>query len=95
MQDMTASARFEVFGRVQGVGYRAFVLRAAQPLRLVGWVRNRDDGSVEVAALGSSADLELLQHRLTIGPPGASVTRVERREWTVPTGRGAGFEIVD
>jgi acylphosphatase len=95
MQSMSAAARFEVYGRVQGVGFRAFVLHAAKPLRLEGWVRNRADGAVEVAAQGSPANLERLQHCLTQGPPGASVTRVERQAWIEPKWRTADFVILD
>jgi acylphosphatase len=93
MHGMTVSARFEVHGRVQGVGYRAFVLREASVLRLQGWVRNCADGSVEVAAIGAAEDLGRLQHRLHAGPPGAQVTRVDRREWAAPARIDAGFMI--
>lgn len=48
----------KIFGRVQGVGFRYFVLNTASGLGLVGWTRNRRDDSVEVVAEG---DLEVLQ----------------------------------
>ncbi len=92
---MTASARFEVYGRVQGVGYRAFVLSVARPLRLQGWVRNRSDGAVEVAALGLEADVERLYRCLQTGPAGAQVMHVERQEWERPAPPGQGFVIMD
>ena len=44
--------RVEVRGRVQGVGFRAYVVRRSRALSLTGWVRNREDGSVEVEAEG-------------------------------------------
>ena len=45
--------RYTVSGRVQGVGYRYFVLRQAERLGVTGFARNRPDGSVEVVAEGS------------------------------------------
>ena len=67
-----------VRGRVQGVGFRAFVLRRAQALGISGWVRNRADGSVELEAEGEAAALDGLEEAVTRGPPGARVTAVER-----------------
>jgi acylphosphatase len=67
----------EVFGEVQGVGFRAFVLRRAMGLGLAGWVRNRADGSVELIAEGSRAALESLLADVSRGPSGAMVERVE------------------
>ncbi len=65
-----------VEGRVQGVGFRDTCVHQARKLGLVGWVRNRRDGTVEVMARGSAhalADLEAWLHR---GPPLARVDRV-------------------
>jgi len=64
-------------GRVQGVGFRAFVVRCAEDLGVGGWVRNREDGAVEVEAEGSRAALERLLVALRRGPDGARVTGVE------------------
>ena len=66
-----------VTGRVQGVGFRWFVRERARRLGLSGWVRNRQDGSVEVAASGEAGQLELLVGELRRGPTGASVSDVE------------------
>ena len=66
-----------VRGRVQGVGFRWFVREAARELDVAGWVRNRPDGGVEVAADGSVAALRELAERLREGPRGASVSGVE------------------
>jgi len=69
---------FLVRGRVQGVGYRYFVLRVAESLGLAGWTRNLPDGSVEVVADGREADLESLEAQLREGPGLARVSGVER-----------------
>ena len=68
--------RFVVRGRVQGVGYRWFAVRSAERLGLAGWVRNLDDGSVEVAARGGGESLAHLESELKRGPSGARVTGV-------------------
>ncbi len=55
-------------GRVQGVGFRYFVTRTAEPLDLTGWVRNRWNGRVEVVAEGSQQSLDNLLAALRRGP---------------------------
>jgi len=60
-------------GRVQGVGYRWFVMHRARALGIVGWVRNRRDGTVEVWAKGREEALRELEKALREGPPGALV----------------------
>ena len=67
----------QVFGDVQGVGFRAFVLRRALTYGLTGWVRNRPDGSVELLAEGPRAALDTLLEDLKTGPSGSTVDRVE------------------
>jgi acylphosphatase len=62
-----------VTGIVQGVGFRWFVRERARRLGLSGWVRNLEDGSVEVAASGDAHQLDLLRRELQRGPNGASV----------------------
>ena len=66
-----------VRGRVQGVGFRWYVREVARDLDLAGWVRNRPDGSVEVAAEGQADPLERLREMLREGPTGASVTSLD------------------
>ena len=66
-----------VSGRVQGVGYRYFCQIATQELGLIGWARNRADGSVELEAQGVAAALNVLQQQLSDGPPMARVNRVD------------------
>ena len=70
--------RFVVQGRVQGVGYRYFVMREAASLGVSGFARNRPDGSVEVVAEGSDEVLGDLEARLRQGPAFAQVTGVDR-----------------
>ena len=75
---MTEEVRaWRVSGRVQGVGFRWWTARTARRLSLSGSVRNRDDGSVEVAARGAPERLQELERALRSGPPGASVAAVE------------------
>lgn len=66
-----------VRGRVQGVGFRAGVHDQAQRLGLVGWARNRADGSVEVEAEGDHDNVDDLLEWLRTGPRGASVETVD------------------
>jgi acylphosphatase len=67
---------FLIQGRVQGVGFRWYVNREASELDLRGWVRNTEDGDVEVVAHGSEADLAELRRSLRRGPRGARVDRL-------------------
>ena len=66
-----------VRGRVQGVGFRWFVRERASTLGLVGWVKNRSDGAVEVAAEGTPDAIERLRRLLEGGPDGADVSAVD------------------
>lgn len=68
---------FRAEGRVQGVGYRAFVRDHARILGLAGWVRNAADGSVEGMAEGSPECLEALRVALAGGPPWARVSALD------------------
>jgi len=67
----------EIFGDVQGVGFRFFAERQARRLGLDGWVRNRYDGAVEVQAEGSYAALEQFLNDLRRGPRAARVQDVK------------------
>ena len=69
-----------VKGRVQGVGFRWYVLREASALGLRGWVRNTSDGHVEVLATGSETQLHGLLARLKDGSRGSRVDRIEQEE---------------
>ena len=84
----TQEARFRatVTGRVQGVGYRYFVLAEAERLRLGGSVRNLPNGAVAVEAEGPRPKLLDLLERLHQGPPAARVERVDV-DWLSPHGQ--------
>jgi len=64
---------FLIQGRVQGVGFRWFVHREASELDLRGWVRNTEEGEVEVVASGTAEDLAELRASLRRGPRGSRV----------------------
>ena len=68
--------RVRIAGRVQGVGYRYFVERAAAELGLAGFVRNRRDGAVEALLSGSRAGVVEMLERCHRGPSDARVTAV-------------------
>jgi acylphosphatase len=72
--------RYFVRGRVQGVGFRYFVQRAAAQLKLGGYTRNLDDGRVEVYAVGAPEQLSELAGWLWKGPRFADVRGVEEQE---------------
>jgi acylphosphatase len=78
------SKAFVIDGRVQGVGFRYFVVREAQAMGLAGWVRNLPDGRVEVLACGETDVVNAFEGRLWQGPPHARVSTVEAREAEVP-----------
>ncbi len=74
---------FTVNGRVQGVGFRAATADKARALGLQGWVRNLDDGRVELMAAGDNASLDRLRAWLDNGPTMARVADVD--EYDAPT----------
>jgi acylphosphatase len=94
--DPEPTARLEavVHGRVQGVGFRVFVLRHARALGLRGWVANESHDRVRAVAEGSREALDQLLHHLHAGPPAALVDRVDA-SWSAAPDGGApgGFEI--
>lgn len=80
--------RVRIHGRVQGVWFRAWTVDEATKRGLHGWVRNRDDGSVEAAFRGSEpAVLEMIE-ACRCGPPNAAVERIEIEEATCPPADG-------
>ncbi len=69
--------RLIVKGRVQGVGFRAFVEDQANLLALDGWVRNRRDGTVEALVAGPASEVEALIAAARRGPPASRVEGVD------------------
>ena len=85
-------------GRVQGVGFRAFIEHHAQTRGLDGWVRNREDGSVEAVLTGPSHAVEAVLEACRTGPAGAEVADLDLREeeaaGLIPSSRPAGFYVM-
>lgn len=70
-----------VFGRVQGVFYRANTQKIAKKLGINGWIRNRDDGTVELVAVGTEDSIEELIAWLAKGPPMARVSNIQLEDF--------------
>jgi acylphosphatase len=81
-----------VYGRVQGVSFRAYTQEEAIRLGVMGWVANQRDGSVRVEAEGTEAALQNLLTWLHRGSPAAHVERVEA-SWRAGTGEFHSFFI--
>jgi len=92
-EEAPAALRARIHGRVQGVGFRWFVQERGRQLGLSGFVRNREDGTVETEAHGSRPALETFLGALRHGPPGANVTEVDVWWAQVKTGLSSEFEI--
>lgn len=84
--------KFVIRGNVQGVGYRFFAQRAAARHQVVGYVRNRSDGTVEALAEGPAKDVEEFRNDLAAGPQWAAVDNVEEINLD-PTGNYSSFRI--
>lgn len=80
-------------GDVQGVSFRAWTIQQARELGVTGWVRNKDDGTVEIVAEGNRASLEELAARCQRGPETAQVMKVEVN-WSEASGEFFRFEVV-
>lgn len=75
--------RLVIAGRVQGVGFRDWMVAAAQALGVVGWVANRADGCVEALVFGETDAMEELLRQCRRGPPLAVINRIEEH-WAEP-----------
>jgi acylphosphatase len=69
-----------VFGRVQGIGYRAWTIQTATAFHLTGWVRNRKDGSVEIVATGHTEEIRRFVDACRKGPKSARVETIRELE---------------
>ena len=85
-------ARAIITGRVQGVSYRMSTVREAAQRGLAGWVKNLEDGSVELEVEGDDAAVAALLAWCEHGPPAARVTRVRVEERPVG-GAETTFEL--
>jgi acylphosphatase len=91
--DMSPIARkFFVGGEVQGVGYRFFAQRAAARHQVTGYVKNLDDGRVEVLVEGPSQQVEAFKHELATGPRFSSVDYMEELHLD-PSGFYSSFRV--
>ena len=90
-----APARLHAFvsGKVQGVGFRNFTAGRAVTYNLRGWVKNLDDGRVEVMAEGAAPDIEKLRQDIGKGPAGARVDNVEAKD-EPHTGAFSRFDVL-
>jgi acylphosphatase len=88
------TTRFQVFGMVQGVGFRWFIARHARSLGLTGYARNLPNGSVEVMVDGPEEALPALERLLQAGPANAQVERVERSTEATAIPIGKGFDVM-
>ena len=89
----TLTVKMKITGKVQGVGFRYFVLQQAQKLGINGWVSNKPNGDVEALAQGEKADLERFISKVKEGP---SFSRVEdvSLNWVNEADQYFGFEII-
>ena len=88
---LRSCVRVKIYGRVQGVRYRAWVEREARARGLDGWVRNRRDGSVEAIFAGAEDEVDEMIEICRLGPPAAKVMDINRS----PTEfRDFGFSIL-
>ena len=91
-EDPKAALHIIVHGHVQGVGFRYFVQKHALAFGVVGWVRNRGEGTVEIWAEGPRTVLDDLIERVNRGPHHGLVQRLELN-WYSPKDMFHGFNI--
>lgn len=89
---MKIARKFLISGKVQGVGYRFFVQRAAARHQVLGYVRNLANGSVEALAEGTPESVESFRNELATGPTFAQVDKVEELS-IEPTESYSSFRI--
>ena len=89
---MRLARQYIVSGRVQGVGFRFHVNRLAAVEGLHGWVRNLEDGRVEIHAEGEREALDRFEHRIGHGPSRSRVDHLQTTD-VGATGHDTGFFI--
>ena len=87
------SVILEIFGKVQGVYFRLSTQKKAKELELVGWVKNRCDGSVTAFAQGEEANLKKLIAWCHQGPPLARVDQMDI-QWSIREKEHTSFDII-
>ncbi len=87
------AVRVVVRGWVQGVGFRAYVVRIARDLDVTGWVRNQSDGSVEAEAVGDDVSLRRFADAVRSGPVAGRVLE-STEQWIEVPKAGDGFHVV-
>jgi acylphosphatase len=69
--------KISIFGKVQGVGFRANVLKYAQERGITGWVSNTSDGNLIINAEGNKLEIKKFIDWCKVGPKGAVVDKSE------------------
>ncbi|MBB5324988.1 acylphosphatase [Anoxybacillus tepidamans] len=82
-----------VHGRVQGVGFRYYTQHEALKWDLTGWVKNNDDGTVELEVQGTDERIQMFMDKMHQGTPFAKVTKIET-EYIAPILNEKTFRII-
>lgn len=90
---MTKQLHIKISGQVQGVNFRYYTIELARQLNLVGWVKNTEDGGVEISAQGEENNLQKLLEWAYHGPSSARVEDVEF-EWGDGKDNFDGFRVI-
>lgn len=92
---MSRTVKSRIRGQVQGVGFRAWVVREASRRGIRGWVRNRSDGSVEALFSGPNEDVIDMMMACYLGPPGSKVSEVVSDPSREEPGEGFGIRATE
>lgn len=93
MMQNRKSVKWLLSGRVQGVGFRWFVLKRANELGILGWARNLPDGRVEVVGEAEQPDLDRFEQSLKQGPTFARVDDVQKNDYPHQLDNAKAFQI--
>lgn len=93
-QEKSKNLRFRatIYGKVQGVGFRYFVLENSKLVNVTGWVRNRFNGTVEIVSEGKKSNLEEFLTILNQGSSSSNISKVEV-EWLDTSNEFSSFKI--